>query len=107
MDKINQILATLAKESEPLVEAEKTIKVNESVGQAAFYYEKLRNSLDWQDEHLFLKNAIKRTLRRRIYLGMNQRDTAKVLLRDLVWAKYFLNESVPLSYIDEVAAILR
>lgn len=107
MDKLNQILETLTKESKPLVEAEKTIKVNESVGQAAFYYEKLRNSLDWQDEHLFLKNAIKRTLRRRIYLGMNQRDTAKVLLRDLVWAKYFLNESVPLGYIEEVAAILR
>jgi len=107
MTKLPQILDKLTRESKPLVEAEKTIKVNESVGQAAFYYEKLRNSLDWQEEHLFLKNAIKRTLKRRIYLKMNQRDTARVLLRDLVWAKYFRNESVPLDYIEEVAAILR
>jgi len=107
MENLIQIAKRSQEESKPFPEAEGTIKVNESVGQAAFYYEKLRNSLDWQDEHLFLKNAIKRILKRRVYLKMRQSDNARVILRELVWAKYFKNETIPLSYVDEVATILR
>lgn len=105
--KLSEIFKQLSSEPPDLPSSEKTIKVNESVGRAAFYYEKLRNSLDWQDEHLFLKNAIKRILKRRVYLSINQNNTAKVLLHELVWAKYFPNESIPLSYLDEITAILR
>jgi hypothetical protein len=83
------------------------ITVNESIGRAAFYYEKFRNALDYQDEHSFLKNAIKRILKRRIVLYGFQDNTARVLLHELVWARYFENESLPESVIEEVASILR
>jgi hypothetical protein len=107
MSKLVDISKQLLTEKGISPESEKTIKVNESVGQAAFYYEKLRNSLDWQDEHLFLKNAIKRILKRRVYLSIKQDNTARILLHELVWAKYFPNESIPVTYTDEIAAILR
>lgn len=81
------------------------IKVNESLGKAAFFYEKLRNAIDYQDEHLFLKNAIKRILKRRKYIDRS--NVARKLLHELVWARYFENETVPLSYIDEVDQILK
>lgn len=83
------------------------ITVNESIGRAAFYYEKFRNALDYQDEHSFLKNAIKRILKRRIVLYGFQDNTARVLLHELVWARYFENESLPESIIEEIASILR
>ena len=52
------------------------ISVNESVGRAAFYYEKLRNAVDYQDEHSFLKNAIKRILKRSVVINGFQENTA-------------------------------
>jgi len=83
------------------------IIVNESIGRAAFYYEKFRNALDYQDEHSFLKNAIKRILKRRVVLYGFQDNTARVLLHELVWARYFENDSLPESVIEDVASILR
>jgi len=81
------------------------VMINESIGKAAFYYEKLRNAIDYQDEHLFLKNAIKRILKRRTFLGSKGNGTA--LLKELVWAKYFENDYLPLELADEIDSILR
>lgn len=81
------------------------ISVNESIGRAAFYYEKLRNVLDYQDERLFLKNAIKRIMLRRAFFG--EKDSAARLLHELVWAKYFGNDTIPQSRVEDVASILR
>ena len=81
------------------------VKINESVGRAAFYYEKLRNAIEYHDEHLFLKNAIKRILKRRTYLGAQGNGLA--LLKELVWAKYFENETLPMSLAEEIESILR
>lgn len=100
---INNLAKRNEPESKDLDEAK--IVVNESIGRAAFYYEKLRNVLDYQDERLFLKNAIKRIMFRRAFFG--SKDSAARLLRELVWAKYFENDSIPQSKIDEVASILR
>jgi len=81
------------------------VVVNESVGRVAFYYEKLRNAIDYQDEHLFLKNAIKRILKRRTFLGA--RGNGIALLKELVWAKYFENDTLPQSLAEEIESILR
>jgi hypothetical protein len=94
-----------SKSPRPVNPEEKTIRVNESLGAAAFFYEKLRNALEYQDEHLFLKNAIKRILKRKALLEMP--DTAKKLLHELVWARYFENSTLPESYIEDVDQILR
>lgn len=83
---------------------ESRIKVNESLGQAAFFYEKLRNAIDYQDEHLFLKNAIKRILKRRAYIGLAQ--SGEKLLHELVWARYFKNDTLPSSYSEQINKIL-
>jgi len=76
---------------------EPKIKVNISLRRATFAYEKLRNIIDYQDEHLFLKNSIRRILKRRLTLG-ETRNIAQKLLRELVWAGYFPDETLPESY---------
>jgi len=83
---------------------EPKIRVNEAIGRAAFAYEKFRNTLDYQEEHLFLKNAIKRILRRQI---VREQDRASRLMHELVWARYFENESIPQSRVEDVASLMR
>ena len=100
---INNLFKESGPENKNIDEAK--ITVNESIGRAAFYYEKLRNVLDYQDDRLFLKNAIKRIMLRRAFFG--GKDSAARLLHELVWAKYFENDSIPQSRVEEVASILR
>lgn len=87
------------------LEDEPKIKVNEAIGRAAYAYEKLRNVLDYQDEHLFLKNAIKRILKRKNFVTMQEKP--RQVLHELVWARYFENDVLPVSQIEDVASLLR
>jgi hypothetical protein len=52
-----------------------------------------------------LKNAIKRILKRRAYIGLEQ--SAGKLLHELVWARYFKNDTLPSSHIDKIDKILK
>lgn len=85
---------------------EETIEVSVPASTAASLYEKVRNTLDYQEEHLLRRNAIVRILRR--YRGSAEapETMAADLLKELVWAKYLPNKSVPLSLGETVAKIL-
>jgi len=99
---INELKSKSRLETDPY---ETKIKVNESLSRAAFYYEKLRNVLEYQDEHLFLKNAIKRIFKRKAVL--RGPGLAEKLLHELVWAQYFKNDTLPTRYKEEVDQIIR
>lgn len=85
---------------------EPRIKVNRSLSRATTVYERLRNVIDYQDESLFLKNSIKRILKRRTTLGETRNLGAK-LLRELVWGGYFADDALPESLIEQVNTIFR
>ena len=85
---------------------EQTITVNEAVGVIAFYYEKIRNVIEYQDEHLLRQNAIRRILSRRRILSSNTRELAESLLRELIRSRYLANNTIPTLTIDEVGDIL-
>jgi len=104
LEKVIKIV-TLRYQKPAVKQEEATVKINESVAKAAFYYEKLRNVIDYQDEHLFLKNAIKRILKRFKVLPFG--DIPSKLLRELVWAGYFKNDALPLRYIEDIDQILK
>lgn len=91
--------------TESTLEDEPKIKVNEAIGRAAFVYEKLRNILDYQEEHLFLKNAIKRILKRKDFVNIQEKP--RQLLHELVWARYFENDTLLVSQIEDIASLLR
>jgi len=83
------------------------IKVNEIISKMSFFYEKIRNAVDYKDEHLLRKNAIERILRRLHLMGHNEpEDIAKMLLIELIRAAYLQNNSVSEAKITEVAVIL-
>lgn len=63
--------------------------VNPLVSELASWYEKFRNSIEYRDEEVILRASIERILKRRLALGGNGGTTAKPLLKELVWARYF------------------
>ena len=85
---------------------EETIEVSVPASTAAALYEKVRNTLDYQDEHLLRRNAIHRILKR--FRGSNESSdvASQALLKELVWAKYLPNKSIPIVLALQVAIIL-
>lgn len=71
------------------------VGVSEGLGVLAFAYEKLRNSVEYHEEHVLLRAAIKRILKRRFGALWNYEPVANALLRELIWARYIPNDAIP------------
>lgn len=84
------------------------LRVPEVLSSLAFIYEKVRNALEYKGEHLLMRNAIERIMRRLIWeRGKAEgRLIAINLVRELIWARYLDNDSFPVSKIDSLGAII-
>lgn len=71
------------------------IRVSRTVSAAAFLLEKVRNSVEFRDEHLVRRAAIERIIRRRLLFNTKGEDIARLLIRELIWAKYLPSGSIP------------
>jgi hypothetical protein len=81
------------------------IHVNNVVSRMASFYEKIRNAIDYRDEHLLRKNAIERILKRLLTLGRRDR-IAKHLIYELIQARYLPNDRIPESREGDVQRII-
>lgn len=83
------------------------IKVNDIISKMSFFYEKIRNAVDYKEDHLLRKNAISRILKRLYLTGHNNHDEiAKTLLTELIRGGYLANNSIPETKIAEISLIL-
>lgn len=82
------------------------ISVNPFVSKVASAYEKVRNAMEYREEEVIFRATIERILRRRLLLGGTGKSTAEPLVRELVWARYLADNTVPESAIDEVENII-
>jgi hypothetical protein len=83
--------------------AEKKISVNILVSKVASYYEKIRTAMDYGTEETILRRAIERILKRKLVLEANSISLGEGLVRELVWAGYFKDSTVPESIIAKVS----
>ena len=97
----NALLTTYEKHQQ--TSAGDTISVNPVVSELASWYEKFRTAMDYRDDEVILRGAIERILKRRLVLGGNGQTVAAPLIRELVWARYFPDASVPQSHVVKVA----
>ncbi|MFA5048105.1 MAG: hypothetical protein WC516_03725 [Patescibacteria group bacterium] len=106
---IEWLLETYNKDySHPIPKDISKIKLSQLVSKLGFFYEKLRNAIDYNEEHLIRRNSLKRLLKRQI-MFLQERDVAKIsqtLIYEFIRAKYLPNDTLPETVIDEVAAIL-
>lgn len=105
-------MATLNKLSGALIAAydrasapnhDKTISVNPLVAELATWYEKFRTAMDYREDEVILRSTIERILKRRLTFGGNGQSIAAPLIRELVWARYFPDSSLPESIVGQVA----
>lgn len=87
------------------------IKVSSLISRLAFFYEKVRNAVDYEEEHLLRKNAIARILHRQIVIEgvikeVEADKLAEHLLIELIRASYLPNNRVPESKIQETTWLL-
>jgi len=82
---------------------DKTISVNPVVAELATWYEKFRTAMDYREDEVILRSTIERILKRRLILGGSGKTVAAPLIRELVWARYFPDASVPESVVTAVS----
>lgn len=85
-----------------------TIYVDNVASKIATLYEKLRQVIDFQEDHLLRRNTIERMLKRRLFLALGEEENiAKPLIFELIRGGYFPNDRIPETKINEVESILR
>jgi len=109
--KLFQTIYKKQENAEKIDEEVPKIIVSDLISKMAFYYEKIRNYVDYNEEHLHRKNAIVRILKRLIVIeGATKIDKSeeisRQLLHELIRAGYLPNNRVPEGKIDEVNEIL-
>lgn len=81
--------------NETVSEHEPKIVVSDVASRLAFFYEKVRNTVDYKDEHLLRKNSIKRILKRILMIENRKRDWGRFLIKELIRARYLPNRMIP------------
>lgn len=82
---------------------DKTISVNPIASELASWYEKFRTAMDYREDEVILRSAIERILKRRSFLGGDGKSIAAPLIRELVWARYFPDSSIPETIVLKVS----
>ena len=104
---IKQYVSVVKRATSQKSENQPKVEVNESLGILEFAYEKIRNRVEYREDHVLLRSAIKRILKRRLNPLWQYESIASALLRELIWARYLKNDSIPESKIEEIEDMLR
>lgn len=101
-----RILAILSpKTPEAALDQIPRITVDDTVSRFSFLYEKIRNVVDYKDEHLIRKGAILRILKRQLLLETKPEVIADRLVRELISARYLLNGVIAETAFQHVAEL--
>lgn len=82
------------------------INLKTTVGMFAFIFEKARNFVDYQEEHLLLRRAITRILIRRIKTETQAKKLAETLVAELLMARYFRSGELTEDKLFQIERIL-
>lgn len=83
------------------------IHVDYVASKFATLYEKVRQVIDFQEEHLLRKNAIDRILKRRLILSLDPDEIVPPLVYELIRGGYFPNDKIPEIKIEEIKKALK
>ncbi len=109
--KLFQIIYSEQNKKEKIDDDIPKIQVSSLVSRVAFFYEKVRNAIDYEEDHLIRKNAISRILRRQVVIEgvvkeFKSKEIANHLLVELIRGGYLPNNTLPETKIKDIAIIL-
>lgn len=90
----------------PIPEEAHKVSVSQTATFFALLYERLRNAVEYRESSLIRRAAIERILKRRLSMNANGRGEAENVIRELLWARYFPNESLSETDIHHVQRII-
>lgn len=105
-EKIEKLLEWIKPKKEEDGGDSEKITVHAAVSRFAVFYEKIRNAVEYRDEHLLRKAALQRMLKRQISVQGNPQVISLQLLKELVAARYLPNKTVPESMVPRVAQVI-
>lgn len=91
------------------------IHVDDIASKVALFYEKIRQIIDWKEEHLVRRAAIERILKRRLISeisglrltpNLNAREIAEPLILELIRGGHLPNDRIPQNKIGAVEKVL-
>lgn len=99
-----QKVASIAKRS--IAPDASRISVSQTVSFFAIMYEKVRNAVEFREEHLVRRAAIERILKRRLMLNPDGQGAGENLIRELLWARYLPNTSITETDVIHIQSII-
>ncbi len=100
LDQISSLSKTQSEPDTPVVH------VDYVASKIASLYEKLRQVIDYQEDHLLRRNTVERILKRRLLLSLDSEEVAEPLVFELIRGGYFANDKIPETKIGEVKQVL-
>ncbi|MBP9691153.1 hypothetical protein KBD81_03680 [Candidatus Woesebacteria bacterium] len=82
------------------------ITVSQTVSLLALAYEKVRNAIEYREDHLIRRAAIERIFRRRLSMNPKGKNEGENILRELLWARYFQNGSLDEQDMRDIQGII-
>lgn len=82
------------------------LNVSQTVSFLAIVYEKIRNAVEFREEHLIRRAAIERIIKRRLALNPGGGGEGENLIRELLWARYLSSDGVPLKLVENIQKII-
>lgn len=103
----NALVDSLSKIKKKVIPHEVSrIQVSQTVSFVAILYEKVRNAVEFRDEHLIRRAAIERILKRRILINPDAHGEGENLIRELLWARYLPNNSITEEDVNKIQSII-
>ena len=81
-------------------------KVSQAVSFFGFAYEKIRNAIEFNEEHLIRRMAIGRVLRRRLAINPQGTNEGENLIRELLWGRYLPENGVSIHDVENIQKII-
>lgn len=104
---VNALLQVYEQEKLPReLPEQQAMRVSRTVSFFALLYEKMRNAIEYREEHLIRRAAIERILKRRLLLNNQGKDIAEPLIRELLWARYLQNFTIPEGSIEVIQKVI-
>jgi len=106
LSKLANLLISSFEREETKNQTKTGINVNRLVSEIATWYEKFRNAMDYREEEVVRRAAIERILKRRFIFsfgGGNGQKIGPILMRELLWARYFPDASISDEEIKKVS----
>lgn len=82
------------------------ISVSQAVSFFAIAYERIRNTIEFREEHLMRRAAIERIVKRRLAMNPDGTGEGSNVVRELLWARYFPQDSLSDKDAGEVQSVI-